>query len=247
MKRRKCPYCGKRISYFTVFFEKKQGEHICPRCGKEAKLLVKKSMLIYFFIAIAAAAVITTVWIALGFINNPLGVLCAAVPLIIFYLCTPNFIKILPLKKYKKSMEAARAAREYGGEIHYKSTNSFQKKEYAHEAIPAQNLSQEPSFTIDTSVFNQIKSNRKKPVTEENSVKINSSPLKSEDYVPIIENSREAHASSSENVPLQKINREKQDIVKEPYIEKPVFTEKKETPPVKKYGDNSKYSANRRF
>lgn len=246
MKRRKCPYCGKTITYFTVFFEKKQGEHICPRCGKEAKLLVKKSMLIYFLIAVAAAAVIATLWIALGFMNNPLGIFCVAVPLVIFYLCTPNFIKILPLKKYKKSMEAAKAAREYGGEIHYKSVNSFQKKDRAGKTAPAREISQESSFTIDSSVFNQIKMNRKKPAAEESSVKYTDAPLEEKNYVPIIENNREAHASSSENVPLQKISREKPENSREIYKEEPAEA-KKETPPVKKYGDSSKYSANRRF
>lgn len=254
MKNRKCPYCGKRISYFTVFNEKQQGEHICQRCGKESKIMIKKNIFVFFLIAIIFAAVIATVWIGLGFINNPIGVLLVAIPLFIFYLCTPRFVRIYPLKKYKKSMEAAKAAREYSGEVKFKRNygNNIKKEP---DVVPV--VDTETEFKINENVFSSIKANRKKPIIDGSvsgknfsageTVVVNKQ--KTENFVPIIENSREAHASSSENVPLQKIHKEKPVYEEPSKYDFSTFEEKPNTSEVekKKKIDGSKYSANRRF
>lgn len=256
MKVKKCPYCGKRISYFTIFNEKKQGEHICRRCGKESKIIISRKIFIYFLIAVVISAVIITVWIGLGFINNPIGIILVAIPLLIFYFIAPKFEKVYPLKKYKKSMEAAKAAREYGGEMKFKQNlgNNI-KREESNISTPV--LETQDDFSINENVFSSIKSNRKKPVLSGSKPDTDSqvtvfSEETEEKYVPIIEKNKVSHISSSENVPLQKIHKEK-----------PVYTEIKEENNSIKYKDKenkkekstekrkkyegSKYSANRKF
>src|SRR5574344_1063637 len=193
MKRKKCPYCGKRISYFTLFSEKRQGEHICRRCAKESKIVVRKSILLYFFLAIIAAAVITIMWIGLGFSNNPIGIIGVAIPLIIFYFMTPKFIRILPLKKYRKSMEAARAAREYGTNVNttYRTENPI-KHNPDNIQKPVVKTQPVDPYAIDPNVFNSIRTNRKKPVIEESEKKpkgrsvMENKTNNKEEYVPII-------------------------------------------------------------
>lgn len=253
MKARKCPYCGRRIPYFTVFNEKKYGQHICNRCGKESKLLITKNIYVYFLIAIVVAAVIATMWIALGFINNPLGVVLVAIPLVIFYFSTPRFVKVLPLKKYKKSMEAAKAAREYSGEMQFKQ--NYGNNITAEDTSVSPLIEESNDFSINSQVFSSIKANRKKPETEEDSP-VDSQQgktqvvnrTKEEKYIPIIENNREAHASSSENVPLQRIHKERplyQEV--QPESENIKVYKKEEPAQKRKKYEGSKYSSNRRF
>lgn len=256
MKAKKCPYCGKRVSYLTIFSERKQSEHICRRCGKESKIIIKKSIYLYFLLAVAVSAVIFTVWVGLGFANNPIGVLLVAVPLIIFYFCTPKFEKIYPLKKYKKSMEAAKAAREYGGEMKFKKNigNNINNEE---PNISTPVFETEKNFSINEDIFTSIKSNRKKPVVSGSKPTTGFQPIidtnktDSEEYVPIIENSKVSHISSSENVPLHKIHKEKpsysENISED--IDEINFSENKkaETNEKRKKQEGLKYSANRRF
>lgn len=257
MKARKCPYCGKRISYITIFDEKSVSEHICPRCGKESKIVVKKNIFVSFLIAVVISAVIAVMWIGLGYINHPIGVLFVATPLVISYLLSPNFIRVLPFKKYKKSMEATKAAREYGSEMKFKENygNTINDTAPASSVIDNSN-----DFAINKDLFASIKSNRKKPeINDGDSTKIASGSTvvverpKKENYVPIIENSREAHASSSENVPLQKIHKERPHYeqpkpflnYQEDEIEKRNFEHSDNER--RKRQEGSRYSANRRF
>ena len=271
MRARKCPYCGKRISYFVMFEEKRISEHICPRCGKESKIVVKKNIFASFLVAIIISAVIAVMWIGLGYMNNPWGVVLVAIPLLISYLLSPKFIRVLPFKKYKKSMEATKAGREYSSEMKYKENLGNTVNE---AVIPSAVSGEESAFTINEELFSSIKSNRKKPVADDtaNDDGVSGSTVivpgkkaddagvsgstviiedkKAENFVPIIENNREAHASSSENVPLQKIHRERPQYERPPQPFLNYHTQEEYySPPAekKKRQEGSKYSANRRF
>lgn len=257
MKVKKCPYCGRRISYLTIFNEKKKGKHICRRCGKESKLIVSKTIYLYFLIAIALSAVIVTCWIGLGYVNNPIGIILVAIPLVIFYFCTPRFEKVYPLKKYKKSMEAAKAAREYGGEMKFKENlgNNIRREE---PNISTPVLETQNDFSINADVFSSIKTNRKKPVVSgtkpvsvsQDSIKVFEKEEKN-NYVPIIENNRVSHVSSSENVPLQRIHKERpvyQENTYDEFEDIRINRERRaDNIEKRKVSDGSKYSANRRF
>ena len=247
MKVKKCPYCGRRIAYFNIFLDKRKGEYVCFRCGKESRIVVNKMIYLFFLIAILISAIITALWIGLGYYANPIGIFLVAIPLFMFYMLTPKFLKILPLKKYKKSMEAAKAAREYSTEMQFKKNygNNISVQEATLTPI-----SKEENFEINENIFTSIKSNRKKPEITDNQINSGAVPQstvvvrKDEKFVPIIENNKEAHASSSKDVPLQKINKPihegrpvyyKEEVVQEAPIDK------------KKKTDGSKYSANRKF
>lgn len=252
MKVKKCPYCGRRISYFNIFLEKRKGEHICYRCGKESRIVVNKLIFLFFLVAILISATITALWIGLGYYDNPIGILLVAIPLFIFYMITPRFLKILPLKKYKKSMEAAKAAREYSTEMQF-------KKNYGNNISVAESnltpITKEESFEINEDIFSTIKTSRKKPDISENTYNSNPVPQstvimnkdENDKFVPIIENNKEAHASSSKDIPLQKIHREKPLYSGRPtfYTDDVVKSEKEVD--VKKKADGTKYSANRKF
>lgn len=248
MKVKKCPYCGRRIAYFNIFLNKRKGEYVCFRCGKESRIVVNKMIYLFFLITILISAIITALWVGLGYYANPIGVFLAAIPLFIFYMLTTKFLNILPLKKYKKSMEAAKAAREYSKEMQFKKNfgNNISVQEAALTPI-----SKEENFEINENVFSSIKSNRKKPEISENQFDSHSNNQstvvikKDEKFVPIIENNKEAHASSSKDVPLQRINKpihEGRPVYYHEDVVQETSQEKK-----RKVVDGTKYSANRKF
>lgn len=252
MKVKKCPYCGRRISYFNIFLEKRKGEHVCFRCGKESRIVVNKLIFLFFLVAILISATITALWIALGYYDNPLGIILVAIPLFIFYMLTPRFLKVLPLKKYKKSMEAAKAAREYSTEMQFKKNLGNNISTVESNLTP---ITKEENFEINEDIFSSIKTNRKKPEISESSHNSNPVPQstvivnkdKNDKFVPIIENNREAHASSSKDIPLQKIHKEKPLYTGRPvyYPEETVAEDNQ--PEKKRKTDGTKYSANRKF
>ena len=48
MKMRKCPYCGRRISYTSSFASRRKAEYICQKCGKESKVAVDKKVICFY-------------------------------------------------------------------------------------------------------------------------------------------------------------------------------------------------------
>jgi transposase-like protein len=51
MKMRKCPYCGRRISYTSAFASRRKAEFVCQKCGKESKVVVNKKVILIFVVA----------------------------------------------------------------------------------------------------------------------------------------------------------------------------------------------------
>mgnify|MGYP000290875627 FL=1 len=50
MKMRKCPYCGRRISYASSFASRRKAEYICQKCGKESKVAVDKKVILFLLL-----------------------------------------------------------------------------------------------------------------------------------------------------------------------------------------------------
>ena len=51
MKRKnRCPYCGRRISYAARFSSRRKAEYVCPRCGKESRVVINKTVILVFII-----------------------------------------------------------------------------------------------------------------------------------------------------------------------------------------------------
>lgn len=117
MKMRKCPYCGRRISYTSSFASRRKAEYICQKCGKESKVAVDKKVILFFIVAVVISLAIMAGWILAGLVSNPLGILLVAIPLIIFTAASPNFVHYEPYKKYRKSMEAKKAGIAYSDNL----------------------------------------------------------------------------------------------------------------------------------
>ncbi len=102
MKRTKCPYCGRRLSYFSAFTEKKKGEHTCKGCGRASNIFFSKLYKVLIAITIIISAILVTVAISPQYISNLWGMLWVAVPFLVLYFVTPFFLKLVPLKKNNK-------------------------------------------------------------------------------------------------------------------------------------------------
>lgn len=102
MKKTKCPYCGKRMSYFGAFAEKKKGEHTCKNCGRASNIFFSKVYKVLIAITIFISVVLVDVAISPENISSLWGMLWVAVPFLVLYLITPFFLKLVPLKKNNK-------------------------------------------------------------------------------------------------------------------------------------------------
>ena len=254
MKRKnKCPYCGRRITYSERFSYRRKAEYVCTRCGKESRVFINKKVILVFIICAILAVSAMVAWIALDLISNPLGIAAVALPLIIFGLVSPNFVRFEPLKKYQKSMEAKRAGIEYSDNL------SISELDDDMGYVEGSN-----QFQINNDVFNKIKAERNAATVQaENSDLVSdSAELENKDidsnvgnndnnsYVEVMGEVRENH-SAADDSPLKKIHSEGTRINRSRhYIETPEVVEEA---PVD--GENirsekaepNRYSANRRF
>ena len=85
MKGKKCPYCGRRITYLTVFHEKKHGVYECTRCKKESKVKIDKRLIISFAALVLLIILYIIFWRNSPFYNNILGIIPPIVCLIVFF------------------------------------------------------------------------------------------------------------------------------------------------------------------
>lgn len=261
MIKKRCPYCGKRISYTASFSNRRNAEYVCPRCGKESKVKIKSSILILFALFALLSIAIMVVWNVLGLSNNPLGIVLVALPLIIFLFLSPKFVYYEPLKKYKKSMEAKKAGITY--------SDNLLISDFDEEPFKVRTAQDNGQFQINTDVFNKIRDKRnamraqlgkdgenlneqRDEIFYTKSVKIdneknidNQNEREDEDYVHIINNVSENH--SYDNVPLKKIHSE--NINSGSRMRHYVSEEEKETDEKSKQQkpDGNRYSSNRRF
>ena len=237
MRKKKCPYCGKRVSYSLAFSSRRKALYICPRCGKESKVVINKKILILFAVCVLVAVGIMAGWIMADLTSNPLGVILVALPLIIFAFLSTKFLKYEPLKKYKKSMEAKKAGIEYSDNL---ITSELEEK----EPVTFEHTGQ---FNLNSDVFNRIKAERtaaREKLQNTGSVS-DSAKIKTDEsrYVPVINNVSESHTST--DTPLKKINKEQSVVTRtRHYI--PEQEDLSATKVIKKPAGN-KYSANRKF
>ena len=100
----KCPYCGKRISYFTALSIRRRGEYYCKKCKKESNIHINKTIWVMFFAALVLALIIMGYYLILTDKENIWFVLFVAVPFILFYLFSPLFVRLRPKKKFQDSL-----------------------------------------------------------------------------------------------------------------------------------------------
>lgn len=104
MKLTKCPYCGKKLTYFQAFFNRTRGEFFCNKCKKESNILIKKTLLIPFFIALLFSLVILFAFFFMTDKTNLWFMLYVIIPFIGFYLLTPLFVVLKPRKKHMDAL-----------------------------------------------------------------------------------------------------------------------------------------------
>lgn len=240
MNRKKCPYCGKRISYSSVFYCRKKSEYVCERCGKESRVIINKKVTLVFILCALLSIAIMAGWIFAGLSYNPLGILFVALPLLVFTLISTKFLKFEPLKKYKKSMEARKAGIEYSDNL---MVNELDEKD---NVTPDYSVDSNSQFQINSDVFNKIKADRTsaREKLKEGQLISNSEKIESkDDYVPVIKNVSEKHSYA--DAPLKKIHSESPVTQRRRHH----YVEVEEADDVKEYkkSDGNKYSANRRF
>ena len=221
MKNKKCPYCGRRISYFTVFHEKKHGLYTCTRCKKECKIKTDFRLIIAFIAMCLAVVLFIILWNSSKNYNNFFGVVIVALALMVFYFLTPLFVRFVPLKKYKR--------------------NSEESQQQTIDSAGNEN------FHFNRDAFEKVRQNRAANQPKSAGEKANKviEEIESEPYVPIIKDVSSSHASS--DAPLRKVQKTPPQIriieAEPEYQDEDVRT----YVPKAKRPDGSKYTANRKF
>ena len=240
MRKKKCPYCGRRVPYSVCFGRRRKAEYVCPRCGRESRVYISRSVIFAFLICAILSIALFVLWVYLKMTYNPLGIVAVAIPLIIFGLISPRFVNFEPLKKYKKTMEAKRAGIAYSDNLAVSEIDN----EFSGSDLGS-------GFRINSDVFNQIKADRSasREQISENELSSTSDKLE-RPIVHVIDDVSEDHAV--DNAPLKKLRsdgsraRNRHYIGSEPV--NPVPSVEDEDDDVKEYKpEGSRYSANRRF
>ncbi len=250
MKRKKCPYCGRRISYVSAFASRRKGEYVCNRCSKEMKVVISKLVFLFFMLFVIIALAIIAFCFMTDDLHNPMYILFVAIPLIVFLFISPAFVRFEPLKKYKKSMEARKAGIEY-----YDNIAAAELESTESAPIGLSSADSTDSFKINSDVFNKIKAERTAAranldgnniLSSSSDIEINTDKADEKTrLVPVIENIKEEHASAS--VPLRRIHSDNARSVSRSrhYIDEQDKTEQSVNE--KKQNTGNRYSANRRF
>ncbi len=100
----RCPYCGKKISYFKAFFIRRRGEYFCKKCKKESNIHIKKSIWLFFIVVLLMSLAIMGFYTFFTNKENLWFLLFVLIPFIVFYLFSPLFIRLRPKMKFQDSL-----------------------------------------------------------------------------------------------------------------------------------------------
>ena len=197
MKKKKCPYCGKRVSYSVCYGRRRKAEFVCPRCGRESRVFISRSSVFAFLICAILSVALFVLWVYLRLTYNPLGIVAITLPLMIFALISPRFVNFEPLRKYKNTMEAKRAGIAYSDNLAVSDTDS----DFGGSDGGSQ-------FRINSDVFNRIKAERAVAREQGEQSEISStSDITDRSVVHVIDDVSEGHAVDSS--PLKKLHSER--------------------------------------
>ncbi len=155
----KCPYCGKRVSYFTALSIRRRGEYYCKRCKKESNVHINKTIWVLFIVVLVISLIIMGYYIFMTNRENFLFVLLVAVPFLFFYLFSPLFVRLRPKKKFQDSLYDTDMVNAPMADPDPTMASSAK---VAPAFIDDLTLSDEKySPTINSDVFNAIKEERK--------------------------------------------------------------------------------------
>ncbi|WP_407383873.1 hypothetical protein [Ruminococcus sp.] len=155
----KCPYCGKRVSYFTALSIRRRGEYYCKKCKKESNVHINKTIWVLFIVVLVISLIIMGYYIFMTNRENFLFVLLVAVPFLFFYLFSPLFVRLRPKKKFQDSLYDTDMVNAPMADPDPTMASSAK---VAPAFIDDLTLSDEKySPTINSDVFNAIKEERK--------------------------------------------------------------------------------------
>ncbi len=141
MKITKCPYCGRRLSYFNALMIRTKGEYFCKKCGKESNIYINKKIFPVFF-SVLIISLLVTLYFCFFSNKNLFLLFFVILPYVIFYLCAPYFVNLKPMKKY---MDTLYSSVNISSEV---SKNTETLIDHTNENL------------INTDIFNIIKSEK---------------------------------------------------------------------------------------
>ncbi len=242
----KCPYCGRRISYTTLFHIKKQGIYECTRCKKKSKVKISSVLLVSFVAVFLFTVLFIIAWCTmLNMGNNFAGVILTALILTIYYFFTPLMVSVVPLKEYmkkdKKEQKEDIISKEDEEQYVFNRAAFDEIKRKKSKVSSSASVEDDSSQSEEKKVDELIKSlenesNKKSMLYPENQA-----------VVPIIESVSESHVSST-NQPLYKVNHQKPTLKEQSseYVESNENI-KIEISKKRKMPDGTKYTANRKL
>lgn len=104
MNQCKCPYCGKRISYFTALAIRRRGEYYCKRCKKESNVHINRTIWVMYFAVLVISLIVMGYFILISDRQNPWFILLVAVPFFLFFIFSPLFVRLRPKKKFQDAL-----------------------------------------------------------------------------------------------------------------------------------------------
>lgn len=104
---KKCPYCGKKISFLYAATHMHDGEYSCDHCKRYSN--IKYNPVIYLLIVLAAVCGLYFGTVA--FKESIKGIILSIIPFLAVYMTFPLFFKLVPIK-IKKTSENNNASGE---------------------------------------------------------------------------------------------------------------------------------------
>ncbi|MGN0518548.1 MAG: hypothetical protein ACI4II_07470 [Acutalibacteraceae bacterium] len=92
----RCPYCKSKVPYTKAFFERDNGEYICPDCDEVSNIYFIKRMNIVISIVSAIAVTVFILYLFFGNKASLLGATLVMIPFVLFFLMTPFFFRLHP-------------------------------------------------------------------------------------------------------------------------------------------------------
>ena len=155
----KCPYCGKNVSYPVAFLLRRRGEYFCKKCKKESNVHFSKWVWVAVLFTVLLSLMILVYFLFMTDRENLWYILAVMIPYIIFYLCSPFFIRLRPKKKFQDSLYDT-------GMGDASAADPDPTAAQAAKAVPAfvddivlEDENYKP--VIDSNVFNSIKEERR--------------------------------------------------------------------------------------
>lgn len=97
--KRKCPYCGSKVSYIEALSELSTGEHTCAVCNKNSNISYSKKMYIPAAVLLGIAVIIAVLIFILGNKENLLQIfLVIIIPFAVFFFIVPLYYILSPIK-----------------------------------------------------------------------------------------------------------------------------------------------------